>query len=117
VSYLQLQEQLKTQIHVSETAFRSFKFVEDECKSKLLQSEAVNSVLKKQLEEKEQVLKDNNQKQAQLQTTVNGLTRTVESLNQTAELVSTRTVQVFTLGFTAETANQVKCTTRSCIQT
>jgi hypothetical protein len=58
---VKLQEQLKTETHVSEAAFRSLKLAEDETKSKLQridESEAVKSDLNKQLDELKIELKD-----------------------------------------------------------
>ena len=56
--------------------------------------------MKNQLEAKDGVLQSNNEKQKQLQATIDGLTKTVETLNQTLQLlcahpkdVSTRKVE------------------------
>jgi predicted methyltransferase len=68
---LQLQEKLTKQFNISQAAA-----------SKLKQSEVVITGLKKKLEVKEEVLKSNNETQIQLQTDIDGLTKTVQSLNQ-----------------------------------
>ena len=80
---MKLQEQLKTETHVSEAAFRSLKLAEDEIKSKLqqierseevkndlnkrldelkieLKSDTLNKDLKKELEDNKEVLKTKN---------------------------------------------------------
>jgi hypothetical protein len=79
--YLQLQEQLTKQIHISQKA------------------EALHSNLKKQLEANEEVLKNVTDKQTQMQTAIDGLTKTVELINlrsqalcRTEENVSTSKV-------------------------
>jgi hypothetical protein len=64
VPYLELQEQLKAETHISEAAFRSLKLAQDEFQ----QTEAVNS-----------------EKQKQLQATIDDLSKTVELLNQTVQ--------------------------------
>jgi len=88
--YLQIQECLTKQINKSQAI----------C-TKLKESEEVNSHLKKQLAAKEEVLKGNNEKQEQLQTLINDLTKTVKSLNRTVHRVSTCKIQVLkTLNWT-----------------
>jgi chromosome segregation ATPase len=67
---LQLQEDLRKQVRISQATSK-----------KLNKTEAVNSDLKKQLEVKEEVLKSINEKQTQLQTTIDGLTKTVDTMN------------------------------------
>jgi chromosome segregation ATPase len=113
---LELQEQLKTETHVSEAAFRSLKFEEDESKTKRRQIqklvaekcdldkrleelrievkrlETKNNDSEKQLEEKEAVLKSNNEKQKQAETVIDGLRKDVASLNQTVQILRTYTV-------------------------
>jgi uncharacterized coiled-coil DUF342 family protein len=84
---LYIQEQLKTETHVSEAAFRSLKLAKDEFKSKLLQLEGDISNLKKQLEANEKIVRSNNKTQKQLQATIDGLTKTVDSLNQTVKFL------------------------------
>jgi uncharacterized protein YjdB len=69
--YLQIQEHLTKQINMSQATSR-----------KLNESVAVNNDLKKQLEVKEEVLNSINEKQEQLQTKIDGLTKTVDSINQ-----------------------------------
>jgi chromosome segregation ATPase len=93
-SSLQLQENLKTETHVSETAFRSLKLEEDEFKSKLLQSEGIISTFKKQLEENDEDQLSNNKKYAQLHNTIKSLTDTMEPLNRTAQLVCEKQKQL-----------------------
>jgi chromosome segregation ATPase len=79
--YLQIQEKLTKQFLISQATDRN-----------LTQSEAVISDLKKQLDEyktkletKEEVLKINNETQIQLQTDIDGLTKTVQSINPTIQ--------------------------------
>ena len=98
---LHLQELLIKQINTSRSTSR-----------KLKDSEAINRHLKKQSAAKEKVLKGNNEKQKQLQSAIDGLTNTVQSLNRTVQLVSTCKVQYvtklqWTKMFTA--INRVKC--------
>jgi SMC interacting uncharacterized protein involved in chromosome segregation len=98
---LHLQERLTKQINISQHTCR-----------KLKESEAINSDINKQLAEKEKVLKSNTEKQKQLQSAIDSLTKTVESLNWTVQRVSTCKVQVvttlkWTKMFTA--INRVKC--------
>ena len=98
---LHLQERLTKQINKTRAISR-----------KLKESEAINSHLKKQLAAKEKVLKSNNEKQKQLQSAIDGLTKTVESLNWTVQRVSTCKVQaVTTLLWTnvVPAINRVKC--------
>jgi hypothetical protein len=64
---LQLQEHLTKQILITQ------------------KTEALNNGWKKQLEAKGELLKSNNQKHKQLQTTIDGLTQTVKSLNETVQ--------------------------------
>jgi uncharacterized protein YlxW (UPF0749 family) len=82
---LHLQELLIKQINKSRSTSR-----------KLKESEAINSHLKKQSAAKEKLLKSNNEKQEQLQSVIDGLTKTVESLNRTVQFVSTCKVNVVT---------------------
>jgi glutaredoxin 2 len=85
-----MQEQ---QTHSSEAAFRSRKLEEYEFKSKLQQTVGIVSSLKKQLEAKEEVLKNNNEKQKQLHATIDGLINTLEELNlMEEELFGKRTM-------------------------
>ena len=110
---MELQEQLTTETHVSEAAFRSLKLEEDKSKSKLReiqqlearkndlkktldefkikleQLETENNYLKKQLEEKEVVLKSSDEEQKQVQTVIDGLRKDVLSFNQTVQILST----------------------------
>jgi formyltetrahydrofolate synthetase len=100
---LQIQERLTKQIRISQATDRNLTQSEaiisglekqlDEYKTKFQQSEAHNSGLKKQLEIKEEVLKNNNKTQIQLQTTIDGLTKTlnqtIQRLCETTENVST----------------------------
>jgi len=76
--YLQIQERLTKQINKYQAT----------CK-KLKELEAVNSHLKKELAAKEEDLKSNSDKQEQLQSVIDGLTKTVESPNRTVQRVST----------------------------
>jgi chromosome segregation ATPase len=76
----------------------------DESKIKLQQSEEVISGLKKLVKVQEEILKCNNETQKQLQTTIDGLKNTEESLNhkiqefcEPPEPVSTCNIAVFTL--------------------
>jgi len=92
---LEPQEQLKTETHVSEAAFRSLKLEENKSESKLRQMqqlEAENNCLKKRLEEKEADLKSDDEKQKELQKVIDGLRQDVASLNQTVQILSTYTV-------------------------
>ena len=57
----------------------------DEFKTELELSNSVKNDLKKQLESKEKVLQINNEKKKQLQTTIDGLTKIVDLLNQTVK--------------------------------
>ena len=82
---LHLQERLAKQINKSRATSR-----------KLKESEAINSRLKKELAAAEKVLKSNNESQKQLQSVIDGLTKTVDSLNRTVQRVSTFKVQVVT---------------------
>ena len=87
---LHIQERLKKQINKSRATSR-----------KLKESEAINSHLKKELAAKEKVLKSNNEKQEQLQSAIDGLTKTEGSLSQTVQRVCTCKVQyVMTLKWT-----------------
>ena len=70
---------------------------EDEFKSKFLQLEGIISSFKEQLEENDGDQQSNNNKQVQLQNTNNKLTGTVESLNQTAQVVCDKLVQLQTI--------------------
>jgi len=81
--YLEIQECLTKQINKSQAICR-----------KLKESEAVNSHLKKQLAAKEEILKSNNEKREQLQSLIDGLTKTMDSLNRKVQRVSTCKVQV-----------------------
>jgi predicted nuclease with TOPRIM domain len=79
--YLQIQEYPTKQILISQDTDRN-----------LTQSEAVNSDLKKQLDEyktkleiKEEFLKNIIETQTQLQTDLDGLKRTVQSMNKTIQ--------------------------------
>jgi len=83
--YLQIQGRLTKQINKSQATCR-----------KVMELEAVNSHLKKQLAAKEEDLKSNNEKQEQLQSVIDGLTKTVESLNRTVQRVSTCKILVVT---------------------
>ena len=60
------------------------------------ESEAVNSHLKEQSAAKRKVLKGNNEKQEQLQSAIDGLSKTVESLNRKVQFVYTCKVNVVT---------------------
>jgi glutaredoxin 2 len=61
------------------------KLAEDEFKSKLQQTEGIISILQKQLQANEEVLKNNNGKQKQHHAIVDGLIKTLEKLNLTEE--------------------------------
>jgi ribosomal protein L9 len=61
-------------------------------------SEALNSGLKKQLETKAQVSKNDNEKQKELQTIIDDLIKTEEMLNPKVQLVSTVKVEGFIPG-------------------
>jgi chromosome segregation ATPase len=96
-------DEYKTKFQHSEAVISGLKKQLVEYKTKFEQSEAVISGLKKQLEIKE-VLKNNNETQIQLQTDIDGLTKTVQSLNQTIqrlcetpEHVSTYNIAAFPL--------------------
>jgi hypothetical protein len=72
---------------------------------KLEESNLVSSDLKRQLREQEEVLKSNKDEQKQLQTTIDDLTKTVESLNQRLQalceppkFVSTFKIPALTVG-------------------
>jgi hypothetical protein len=52
---------------------------------KLKKTELVNSDLKKHLESKERILQGNNEKKKQLQSTIEGLTKLVDFLNQAVQ--------------------------------
>jgi polyhydroxyalkanoate synthesis regulator phasin len=54
---------------------------------KLEESNSVSSDLKRQLQEQEEIVKSNNDKQKQLQTTIDGLTETVEALNKRLQVL------------------------------
>ena len=54
---------------------------------KLEESDLFSSDLKRQLREQEEVQKSNKDKQKQLQTTIDDLTKTVESLNQRLQVL------------------------------
>ena len=84
---MQLQENLKTETHVSETDIRSLKLEENEFKFKLLQSEGIISSFKKQLGENDENQLSNNKTHVQLQNTIYSLADTIESLNRTAQVV------------------------------
>jgi chromosome segregation ATPase len=71
---LQIQEHLRNELHTSKATAR-----------KLNDSEFLNSELKKQLAFKEEVLKSINEKQTKLHTTINGLTKTVDSMNHAVQ--------------------------------
>jgi cell shape-determining protein MreC len=78
---LQIQEDLTKQVLISQATSIALK-----------NTEAVNNVLKKQLDEyktkletKEEFVKNNNKTQIQLQTDIDGLTKTVQSMNQTIQ--------------------------------
>jgi chromosome segregation ATPase len=60
---------------------------EYEFKYKLQLSEGVISSLKKRLEGNDGVMQSNNKKKVQLHTAIDGITETVESLNQTAQML------------------------------
>jgi uncharacterized protein YlxW (UPF0749 family) len=84
-SYLLIQELLTKQINISLATCRKPK-----------DSEALNSDTNKQLAAKGEVLKSNNEKQKQLQSAIDALTKTVQSLNWTVQRVSTCKVQTVT---------------------
>jgi hypothetical protein len=94
---LQLQEHLRKQILISQATSKE-----------LNKTEAVNNDLKKQLEVKEEVLKSINEKQTQLQTTIDGLTKRVESLNEMSQLLCELQKDVSTCKITAVTLISLK---------
>jgi chromosome segregation ATPase len=108
---LQIQEQLRKQslklqatasnLTQSEAVNSGLKKQLDEYKTKFQQSEVDNSGLKKQLEAKEEVLKNNNETQTQLQTSIDGLTKilnqAIPRLCETMENVSTYTIAAVAL--------------------
>jgi chromosome segregation ATPase len=67
---LQVQEHLKKQVLISQATSKE-----------LNKTEAANNDLKKQLEVKEEVLKNINEKQTEMHNTINGLTKTVDKMN------------------------------------
>jgi hypothetical protein len=75
---------------------------------KLEQSDAVSSGLKKQLQEREEFLNSNVDKQKQLQTTIDGLTKTVESLNQRLQVLCEPPEFVSTFNIPALTVRSLK---------
>jgi polyhydroxyalkanoate synthesis regulator phasin len=83
----QLQEYLTQRIHRTEIDRNVLRNQLDEFKMKLEESNSVSSDLKRQLQEQEEVLKSNNDKQKQLQTTIDGLTKTVELLNKRLQVL------------------------------
>ena len=54
---------------------------------KLKESESVSGDLKRQVQEKNEVLKSHKDKENQMQTTIDGLKKTVESLNQRLQVL------------------------------
>jgi hypothetical protein len=92
---LKLQEELTKQyvlsqptarkLTMTETVNRNLKKQLDEFKTELELSNSVKNDLKKQLEMKEKVVQINTEKNKQLQTTVDGLTKIVDLLNQTVQ--------------------------------
>jgi hypothetical protein len=105
VWYSQLQERLTQRIHEAEAINNHIRNQLYEFKTKLEQSDSVSSDLKRQLQEQKEVLKTNKDKQEQLQTTIDGLTKTVESLNRRLQVlceppkfVSTFNVPALTVG-------------------
>jgi predicted RNase H-like nuclease (RuvC/YqgF family) len=110
---LQLQVHLTDQICISENASRE-----------LQKTEAVITDLKKQLEAKEEALKDSSEKRIQLQTVIDSLTKTVESLSQTAALLYQKQEElektIDGLRKTVDSLNQtsrVLCGTPECVST
>jgi chromosome segregation ATPase len=104
-----LKEQLdeyKTKFQQSEAVISGLKKQLVEYKSKFQQSEAVISGLKNQLEIKEEVLKNNNETQIQLQTDIDGLTMKVESLNQTLQSLCDTPEHVSTYNIAAVTLSK-----------
>jgi predicted nuclease with TOPRIM domain len=84
---LQLQEHLTYRIN--EVVAENGRLIRQlhEFKTKLQQSDSVSSDLKRELQEKEELLKSNRDKQKQLQTTIDELTKTVEALNQRLQVL------------------------------
>jgi hypothetical protein len=76
---------------------------------KLEESDSVSSDLKRQLEAKEEVLKSNNDKQKQLQTAVDSLTKTVDSLNKRLQVLCEPPKFVSTFNIPALTIGPLKC--------
>jgi SMC interacting uncharacterized protein involved in chromosome segregation len=104
-------------VHVSEASFNSLKFEEDEFKSKLQQSERVISSFKKQpqandgltetMESLNQTARGLCEKQKQLQATIDGLSKTVEALNQTVKMLCGKPQDVSTYKLHAVTLNKL----------
>ena len=87
LSYSQLQESLEVQIQNAEVINLRLRNQLDEFKMKIGESDSINSDLKRQLQAKDEVLKSDNDKQKQLQTTIDGLKKTVDSLNQRLQVL------------------------------
>jgi polyhydroxyalkanoate synthesis regulator phasin len=108
VWYLQLQDHLRDRIRVAEAANDVLREQLDKFKMKLEQSDAVSSDLKKQLQAKEDLLKNNIDKEKQLQTTIDGLTKTVDSLNQKLQVLCEPPKFVSTFHISALTVGSLK---------
>jgi polyhydroxyalkanoate synthesis regulator phasin len=87
VWYLQLQEHLTQRTYEAEAANSRLRNQLDEFKMKLEESNSVSSDLRRQLQAKDDVLKSDNDIQKQLQTTIDGLKKTVDSLNQRLQVL------------------------------
>lgn len=108
VWYSQLQEDLTQRIRLEEAANSRLRNQLDEFKMKLEQSDSVSSDLKRQLQEQEAVLKSNKDKQKQLQTTIDSLTKTVDSLNQRLQVLCEPPKFVSTFNISALTVGSLK---------
>jgi ankyrin repeat protein len=80
-------ESLEVQIQNAEVINIRLRNQLDEFKMKIGESDSINSDLKRQLQAKDEVLKSDNDKQKQLQTTIDGLKKTVDSLNQRLQVL------------------------------
>ena len=87
VCCLQLQKYLTSQIHEVEADNAPLRYQIDEFKMKLQQSDSISSDLKRQLQEQEELVKSSKDRQKQLQTTVDELTKTVGALNQRLQVL------------------------------
>lgn len=85
--YSRLQERLEDRIRSIEESNNHLRNRLDEFKMKLEKSDSVSSDLKRQLQAKDEVLKSNIDVQEQLQTTIDGLKKMVETLNQKLQVL------------------------------